>query len=105
MPDGAKTNITENTFATEGEDYTRLCIGAETPTGGKIQREDYRLTAHFAKKLSMKGNGEKAEQAREYFTRLEERVKQKAGLTAPGSLRRSRHCTSFLICRSPKGAF
>lgn len=73
-----KTNITENTFATEGEDYVRLCIDAETPTGGKIQREDYRLTAHFAKKLSMKGNGEKAEQAREYFTRLEESVKQRA---------------------------
>lgn len=73
-----KTNITENEFATENEDYVRLFIDAETPTGGKIQREDYRLTAHFAKKLSVKGNGEKSEQAREYFTRVEERVKQKA---------------------------
>lgn len=73
-----KTNITENEFATENEDYVRLFIDAETPTGGKIQREDYKLTAHFAKKLSVKGNGEKSEQAREYFTRLEERVKQKA---------------------------
>ncbi|MFQ9208442.1 MAG: hypothetical protein ACLR3S_04300 [Clostridium fessum] len=35
--------------------------------------KDYRLTAHFAKKLSVKGNGEKAEQAREYFTTVEER--------------------------------
>ena len=74
----AKTNITDNEFATENEDYVRLFIDAETPTGGKIQREDYRLTAHFAKKLSMKGNGERAEQAREYFARLEEKVKQKA---------------------------
>lgn len=74
----AKTNITENEFATENEDWTRLFIDAETPTGGKIQREDYRLTAHFAKKLSVKGNSEKAEQAREYFTTVEERVKQKA---------------------------
>lgn len=73
----AKTNITDNEFATENEDYVRLFIDAETPTGGKIQREDYRLTAHFAKKLSMKGNGERAEQAREYFARLEEKVKQK----------------------------
>ena len=73
----AKTNITENEFATENEDYWRLFIDAETPTGGKIQREDFRLTAHFAKKLSVKGNSEKAELAREYFTRLEERVKQK----------------------------
>lgn len=37
---------------------------------------DYKLTAHFAKKLSVKGNSEKAEQAREYFTTVEERVKQ-----------------------------
>lgn len=72
----AKTNITDNEFATENEDYVRLFIDAETPTGGKIQREDYRLTAHFAKKLSMKGNGEKAEQAREYFSLVEEKVKQ-----------------------------
>lgn len=73
-----KTNITENEFATENEDYVRFFIDAETPTGGKIQREDYKLTAHFAKKLSVKGNGEKAEQAREYFTVVEERVKQTA---------------------------
>ena len=73
-----KTNITENEFATENEDYLRVFIDAETPTGGKIQREDYKLTAHFAKKLSVKGNSEKAEQAREYFTTVEEKVKQKA---------------------------
>lgn len=72
-----KTNIAQNEFATENEDYFRLVFDDETPTGGKIQREDFKLTAHFAKKLSMKGNGEKAEQAREYFTRLEERAKQK----------------------------
>ncbi len=72
-----KSNITENEFATENEDFTRFVIEYESGVGTK-QREDYRLTAHFAKKLSMKGNGEKAEQAREYFTRLEEKVKQKA---------------------------
>lgn len=73
-----KTNITQNEFATENEDYLRVVFDDETPTGGKIQREDYKLTAHFAKKLSCKGNGHKAEQAREYFTGIEERVKQKA---------------------------
>lgn len=71
-----KSNITENGFATENEDYLRLVIYDETPTGGKIQREDYKLTAHFAKKLSVKGNGAKAEAAREYFTRIEEKTKQ-----------------------------
>lgn len=71
-----KSNITENEFAEENVDYVRLFINEETPTGGKIQREDYKLTAHFAKKLSVKGNSAKAEEAREYFTRLEEKAKQ-----------------------------
>lgn len=71
-----RTNITENEFAAENEDYVRFFFDAETPTGGKIQREDFRLTAHFAKKLSVKGNGEKAEQAREYFATVEEKAKQ-----------------------------
>lgn len=56
----------------------RLLIDEETPTGGKIQREDYKLSAHFAKKLSVKGNSERAEDAREYFTRFEEKAKQDA---------------------------
>lgn len=72
-----RTNITENEFATENEDYWAFVLNDErnfnpNPT------TDYRLTAHFAKKLSLKGNGEKAEQAREYFTTIEERVKEKA---------------------------
>lgn len=72
-----KTNITDNEFATENEDYWRFVIEYESGVGVK-QREDYKLTAHFAKKLSVKGNGEKAEQAREYFTVVEEKVKQTA---------------------------
>ena len=68
----AKTNIIENEFATENEDYWGFDIYVE---GNKAV--DYKLTAHFAKKLSVKGNSEKAEQAREYFTTVEERVKQK----------------------------
>ena len=72
-----KSNITENEFAEENVDYWAFVIDEErnfnpNPT------TDYRLTAHFAKKLSMKGNGERAEKAREYFTRLEEKAKQKA---------------------------
>lgn len=67
-----RTNITENEFAIENEDYVRLFIDAETPTGGKLKREDYKLTASFAKKLSMKGYGERAEQARNYFIGCEQ---------------------------------
>ncbi|MGR5979618.1 antA/AntB antirepressor family protein [Bacillus cereus] len=46
----AKTNITENGFAIEHEDYMRVDMDVETPTGGMIKREDYKLTATFAKK-------------------------------------------------------
>lgn len=70
-----KSNITENEFADENIDYWAFVINEEW--GGQATT-DYKITAHFAKKLSMKGNGERAEQAREYFARLEEKVKQKA---------------------------
>lgn len=72
-----KANIIENEFATEDEDYFHSSSMKNEQGRGKFA-EDYRLTAHFAKKLSVKGNSEKAEQAREYFTRIEEKVKQKA---------------------------
>lgn len=68
----ARSNIVENEFAEENVDYWGFDINVE----GNIT-QDFRLTAHFAKKLSCKGNGERAEQAREYFATLEERVKQK----------------------------
>lgn len=69
-----RTNIIENEFAEESVDFTPFTVNGEC--GGQAT-QDAKLTAHFAKKLSCKGNGEKAEQAREYFTTLEERVKQK----------------------------
>jgi len=69
----AKTNITENEFAEESVDFQRFDINVE----GNIT-QDYKLTAHFAKKLSMKGNGARAEQAREYFTKVEEKMKSDA---------------------------
>lgn len=72
-----KNNITENEFAEENIDFVRLVIEYESGVGVK-EREDFKLTAHFAKKLSTKGNGAKAELAREYFTTVEERAKQLA---------------------------
>lgn len=71
-----KTNITSNEFAEENVDFVRFVIQYESGVGVK-EREDFKLTAHFAKKLSQKGNGAKGEEAREYFTGLEERAKQK----------------------------
>ena len=70
-----KANITENQFAEENVDFWAFAINGEW--GGQATT-DYKLTAHFAKKLSCKGNGEKAEQAREYFATIEERAKEYA---------------------------
>lgn len=73
----AKTNITENPFAEPGIDYERFDIDVE---GNKTV--DYRLSANFAKKLSMQGKTERAEQARDYFIRVEDKLKEavKAGI-------------------------
>lgn len=68
-----KTNIVQNEFAEENVDYWAFVINEEW--GGQATK-DYKLTAHFAKKLSVKGNSARAEEAREYFTRLEEKAKQ-----------------------------
>lgn len=72
-----KSNIIDNGFATENEDYF-YSSSMKSEQGRGNFSDDYKLTAHFAKKLSVKGNGEKAEQAREYFTAVEERVKNTA---------------------------
>lgn len=73
-----KANISENQFAEENTDYLRLFFDEETPTGGKIQREDYKLSAGFAKKLSMMAKNEKGEQARRYFVKVEDGMKELA---------------------------
>lgn len=65
----AKTNIIENPFAESGVDYEGFDIDVE---GNKTV--DYRLSANFAKKLSMQGKTEHAEQAREYFIRVEDSI-------------------------------
>lgn len=67
----AKTNILDNPFAEEGVDYWGFDINVE----GNVT-QDYRITSRFAKKLSMKGNGRKAEDARDYFTKVEDGAKQ-----------------------------
>lgn len=70
-----KINIVENEFAEKDIDYWVLRNDAENPLGGR-PTQDFKLTAHFAKKLSCKGSGEKAELAREYFAMVEEKAKE-----------------------------
>ena len=71
----AKSNISENQFAEEGVDYWVLVMDDERNSNPN-PTQDFKLTARFAKKLSMKGNGEKAEEARDYFTKVEDGAKQ-----------------------------
>ena len=66
-----KTNILDNAFAEDGTDYRGFDISVEgNPT------RDFKLTARFAKKLSMTQKNERGEQAREYFTRVEDGAKK-----------------------------
>lgn len=81
-----KSNITENPFAIENEDYWVLSTDGENsalmrslsekPKTGRGNTQDFKLTANFAKKLSMQGKTERAEQAREYFIRVEDKLKE-----------------------------
>lgn len=81
----AKTNIENNQFAEENVDYLRFVFDDETPTGGIIQREDYKLTATFAKKLAMTSHTERGEEARAYFIKVEDRLKETVTQKQPDS--------------------
>ena len=71
-----KVNIIENQFAEVNKDFVRLVLNDETPTGGKIERIDYKLTIDFAKKLCMVSKTPKGEQARNYFIEVEKQFKK-----------------------------
>lgn len=70
-----KRNILENDFAEENVDYEVFALKGENPQGGR-PTTDYKLTASFAKKLAMSCQNERGEQAREYFIKVEEKLKQ-----------------------------
>lgn len=69
-----KRNITNNKFATENIDYLRFDSLVDSPIKGQT-KTDYKLTSEFAKKLSMTGNTERHEQARQYFIACEQGLK------------------------------
>ena len=70
-----KSNITDNPFAEEGVDYFHSTSMLSEQKRGNFA-QDFKLTANFAKKLSMQGKTERAEQAREYFIRVEDKLKE-----------------------------
>ena len=59
-----KSNILENPFAEEGVDYFHSTSMLSKQKRGNFA-QDFKLTANFAKKLSMQGKTERAEQARD----------------------------------------
>lgn len=67
-----RTNIVNNSFVEKNVDYFPLVYTKEC--NGKVNFiASLKLTANFAKKLSMQGKTERAEQAREYFEKLEQK--------------------------------
>ena len=68
-------NIANNKFAVENEDYVVFAIDGENPKTGGRPKTDYKITSDFAKKLSMTGNTERHEQARQYFIACEQGLK------------------------------
>lgn len=71
-----KVNIIDNEFAEQNVDY--FYSPSKADCMNPRVSDDFKITSHFAKKLAQKANCPRGEEAREYFTRLEERVKEKA---------------------------
>lgn len=69
--DWCKKNILENEFATEDEDY-KINSRSKGSLTGRGNTTDYKLSASFAKKLSMQQKNERGEQARNYFIGCEQ---------------------------------
>ena len=70
-----RNNLTDNEFAEENIDYFPFLTNEEC--GGQAS-QDARLSASFAKKLSMMARSERGEQARQYFVRVEDGMKEVA---------------------------
>lgn len=73
-----KRNILENQFAEENTDYFRFSRPVESAVNNGQVTQDARLTASFAKKLSMQQKSERGEQARNYFVGVEDKAKDMA---------------------------
>jgi len=69
-----KRNIVNNKFTTENTDYVCFDISVDSAVKGQT-KTDYKITSEFAKKLSMTGNTERHEQAKQYFIACEQGLK------------------------------
>ncbi len=73
----AEQNITKNEFAEENVDFKPLAMNGENSQGGRPS-QDYKLSVVFAKKLAMGTHNHKGELAKEYFIKVEEKLKEVA---------------------------
>jgi len=69
-----KENIIDNSFAEENVDFWAFVVNE---WNGQSTM-DYKLTISFAKKLAMSSYTKRGEQARKYFIKVEEWLKQQA---------------------------
>lgn len=74
----SKSNILENEFAEENIDYIGFDIYVE---GNKTI--DYKLSASFAKKLAMASHTKNGEEARDYFIKVEDKLKETVAKKKP----------------------
>lgn len=74
----AKKNIEENEYFEENVDWW----GFATMASGN-ECKDYRLTTDFAKHLSMESHSAKGKIARQYFLKVEEKLKEAVRRTVP----------------------
>lgn len=77
-----RTNIIGNDFAEENIDYFLFVINDEHKGHAS---QDAKITASFAKKLSMQSKTAKGEQARQYFLKVEDKLKDTVRYLAPMS--------------------
>ncbi len=73
--DWCRRNIKNNKFAIKNEDYIVFVVENENLKIGGRPKTDYKITSDFAKKLSMTGDTERHEQARQYFIACEQGLK------------------------------
>ena len=71
--DWCRRNIRNNKFVTENEDYISFTV--ESERHNPKPKTDYKITSDLAKKLSMTGNTERHEQAKQYFIACEQGLK------------------------------
>lgn len=78
----AKNNISNNQFAIKNVDFEPFTINGEC--GGQATK-DYKLSSEFAKKLAMASNSPRGEEARDYFIKVENKLKESLTAIQPAS--------------------